>query len=193
MLPFSFAGKVLHYNSIYLSGIRQADQIFPGYTYTIQFGLCGFNSSRRGPLLAGFMMVTILSIVLVFWCYHFHGLCWTEVDLRKTGPFIPFPGGGPYDMEASDWLWQLSNDVQCHLVVVVKYISTERSHMQLQFFIWSSERQHVSIFLFPPFLGIVDVSVATLTMAWQSRCSCQVQTFPRRPPTSARLAKFIRN
>ena len=37
------------------------------------------------------------------------------------------------DMACCDWLRYLGNDVQLHLVVVVRYKSAERSHVQLQF------------------------------------------------------------
>ena len=37
------------------------------------------------------------------------------------------------DMASCDWLQHPGNDVQLHLVVVVKYKSTERSYVQLQF------------------------------------------------------------
>ena len=36
-------------------------------------------------------------------------------------------------MACCDWLRHPGNDVQLHLVVVVRYKSTERSHVQLQF------------------------------------------------------------
>ena len=37
------------------------------------------------------------------------------------------------DLASCDWLQCLGNDVQLHLVVVIKYKSAERSHVQLQF------------------------------------------------------------
>ena len=37
------------------------------------------------------------------------------------------------DVAVCDWLRRPGNDVKLHLVVVVRYKSAERSHMQLQF------------------------------------------------------------
>ena len=37
------------------------------------------------------------------------------------------------DMVSCDWLRHPGNDVQLHLVVVIRYKSAERSHVQLQF------------------------------------------------------------
>ena len=37
------------------------------------------------------------------------------------------------DMACCDWLRHPGNDVQLHLVLVVRYKSAERSHVQLQF------------------------------------------------------------
>ena len=37
------------------------------------------------------------------------------------------------DMACCDWLRHPGNDVQFHLVVVIRYKSAERSHVQLQF------------------------------------------------------------
>ena len=51
----------------------------------------------------------------------------------ETQAFIPFRGGVASDVACCDWLRHPGNDVQLHLVVVIRYKSAERSHMQLQF------------------------------------------------------------
>ena len=91
------------------------------------------------------------------------------------------------DIVSCDWLRHLGNNVQLHLVVVVRYKSAERSHVQLQFHP-DFHREKVRKSAPQPFIRRQTVGLSKFDANW-----CQVGLTPNIQflvGVSAGLSKF---